>query len=135
MTLWLEKVSGWRSPKSEASCSAPDYSSSSSGSRLVLIASKEVGRDRLAARRHFRQCVSCFIEPSWDVVKFETVELVFQPTDLLAIRSHLGAKAAQLFHHLINNKSRVASDLKSLNAQLVGDVKAVDERFVLSHII
>jgi hypothetical protein len=41
---------------------------------LVLIASKDSGRDGLAARRHFCQCVGCFIEPSWDVVKFETVK-------------------------------------------------------------
>jgi hypothetical protein len=53
----------------------------------------------------------------------------------LAIRSHLGAEAARLFHDLIKNKSRVAPDLKSSDAQLDGDAKAVDEFFVLSHII
>jgi hypothetical protein len=48
------------------------------------------------------------LKPSWDVLKFKTIEVVFQPTDLMAIRNHLGAEAAQLFHDLINDKSRVA---------------------------
>jgi hypothetical protein len=57
---------------------------------LILIASEDAGRDRLAARRHFGQHVGCLVEPSWDVVKLETIELVLQLTDLLAICSHLG---------------------------------------------
>jgi hypothetical protein len=55
------------------------------------------------------------------VVKFETVELVFQPTDLLAIHNHLGAEVAQLFYDLINDKSQVTPDLKSSDAQFDGD--------------
>jgi hypothetical protein len=54
--------------------------------------------------------------PSWDVVKFETIELVLQPADLLAICGHLRAEAARLFCDLINDKSRVAPDLKSSDA-------------------
>jgi hypothetical protein len=61
---------------------------------FVLITSKDAERDGLAARRHFCQHVNCFVEPSWDVVKFEIVKLVLQPTDLLAICSHYGAEAA-----------------------------------------
>jgi hypothetical protein len=61
------------------------------------------------------------VSASWDVVKFEAVELVLQPMDLLAICNHLGAEAAQLFHDLINDKLRVTSYLKSSDAQLDGD--------------
>jgi hypothetical protein len=72
---------------------------------LILIASKDAGRNGLAARRHFCQCVGCLVEPSWDVVKLEAVELVLQLMDLLAIHSHLGTEAARLFHDLVNDKS------------------------------
>jgi hypothetical protein len=43
---------------------------------LVLIASKDIGRDWLLAGRHLHQFVGCFIESSRNVIEFEAVKLV-----------------------------------------------------------
>ena len=56
-----------------------------------------------------------------DVIKFEAVELVLQPSDFLAVRSHLGVVAAGLLHDLVDDQLGVTSDVEALDAQLDGD--------------
>jgi hypothetical protein len=101
----------------------------------MVVAGEDAKQDRLAARRHFCQLVGCLVESSRDVVELEAIELILQLSNPLAVRGHLGVEAAQLFHDLVDDRSRVTSNVKSLNAQLNGDAQAVDECLVPSHVI
>jgi hypothetical protein len=64
---------------------------------LVLIASEDARRDGLAALCHFHQCVGRLVEPSWDVIKLETVVLVLQLTDLLEYATIFGLRQFDSF--------------------------------------
>jgi hypothetical protein len=60
------------------------------------------------------------------VVELKAIDLILHLSDLLAVGSHLGVEAAQLFHDLVDDKSRVTSNV---------DAQAIDECLVLSHVI
>jgi hypothetical protein len=55
------------------------------------------------------------------MVELEAIELILQLSDLLAVRGHLVVEVAPIFHDLVDDKSRVAPNVKSSNAQLNGD--------------
>ena len=61
---------------------------------FVLVIGENSSGDRLSARCRFRKRVGCLVEASRDVIEFQAVELVLQPSDLLAVRGHLGVVAA-----------------------------------------
>ena len=61
---------------------------------FVLVAGENSRGDRLSARCRFHKRVGCLVEASQDVIEFQAVELVLQPSDLLAVRGHLGVVAA-----------------------------------------
>jgi len=69
------------------------------------------------------------------VVKLEGVELFLQASDRFTVRVHLGIMAARLFHDLVNDESRIASDLKPFNPKLDRDVETIDKRLVLCCIV
>jgi len=69
------------------------------------------------------------------VVKLEAVEFFLQASDRFAVRVHLGIMAARLFHDLVNDESRIASDLKPFNPKLDHDVETIDKRLVLCCIV
>jgi hypothetical protein len=69
------------------------------------------------------------------VAELEAIKLILQLPNLLAVRGHLGVEAARLLHDLVDYEPRVAPNVESSDAQLNGDVHAVDERLVFSHVI
>ena len=86
-----------------------------------MIAGKDAYRDWLSAGRCFRERVGCFIEAPWDVIEFEAVESVLQPSDFLTVCLHLGVMAARLLHDLVDDQLGVAPDVEASDAQLDGD--------------
>lgn len=67
--------------------------------------------------------------------EFETVELVLELADFLAVACHDVATATRLFHDLVNYELRVASNLKSPDGELDGNLKTIQEYLILSNII
>ena len=55
------------------------------------------------------------------MIEFKAVEFVLQPSDFLAVCSHLGIVTAQLLHDLVDDQLGVAPDVEALDAQLNGD--------------
>ena len=76
---------------------------------------------RLSTERCFGKRVGHLVEVPQDVIEFEAFEFVLQPSDLLAVRSHLGIMAARLLHDLVNDQLGVASNVEASDAQLDGD--------------
>ena len=102
---------------------------------FVLITGKDACWDWLSAGCCFCECVGRFVEAPGDMIEFEAVEFVLQPSDLLTVCLHLGIVAARLFHDLVDDQLRVAPDVEASEAQLDGDSQAVDERFVFCSIV
>ena len=88
---------------------------------LVLVAGEDTRWHWLSTGRRFCKCVGHFIEAPWDVIEFEAIEFVLQPSDFLAVHSHLGVVAARLLHDLVDDQLGVAPDVEASDAQLDGD--------------
>ena len=58
---------------------------------LMLVAGEDTRWHRLSTGHRFCKCVGRLIEAPWDVIEFEAVEFVLQPSDLLVVRSHRGS--------------------------------------------
>ena len=86
-----------------------------------MVASKDAYQDWLSAGCCFRKRVGCFVEAPWDVIELEAVESVLQPSDFLAVRSHLGVVTARLLHNLVDDQLGVAPDVEASDAQLDSD--------------
>jgi len=69
------------------------------------------------------------------VVRFEAVELFLQAPDYLAVCIDLGIVATRLFHDLVNDEPRVASDIEPLDPKLDHDVETIDKGLILCHVI
>ena len=69
------------------------------------------------------------------MVKFEAVEFFLQAPDYLAVRVHFGIMAARLFHDLVNDEPRVASDIEPPDPKLDRDVETVDKGLILRHVV
>ena len=86
-----------------------------------MIAGEDTCPDWLSAGCCFRERVGCFVETPWDVVEFEAIKSVLQPSDFLVVCLHLSVVAARLLHDLVDNQLGVASDVNALDAQLDGN--------------
>ena len=100
-----------------------------------MITGEDPSRHWLWVGRCLREHIGRLVEAPWDVIEFEAVEFVLQPLDFLVVWSHLGVVIARLLHDLVDDQLGVAPDVKASDAQLDGDVQAVDECFVFGHII
>jgi len=69
------------------------------------------------------------------MVKLEAVELFFQASDRFAVRVHLGIVAARLFHDLVDDESRIASDIEPFDPKLDRDEETIDKGLVLGCIV
>ena len=87
----------------------------------MLITGKDACWNRLSVGCRFCECVGRFVEAPGDMIEFEAVEFVLQPSDLLTVCLHLGIVAARLFHDLVDDQLRVAPDVEASDAQLDGD--------------
>jgi hypothetical protein len=63
------------------------------------------------------------------------MELVLQLSDGLVLGCHLGVDAVRFFHHLIDYKLRVPSNLEAPNTYLDSNLEPVEESFILSDIV
>ena len=86
-----------------------------------MVAGEDTCWHQLLAGCCLRKRVSRLVEAPWDVIEFEAVELVFQSSDFLVVRSHLGVVAAGLLHDLVNDQLRVTPNVEASDAQLDGD--------------
>ena len=73
------------------------------------------------ARCYFGKCAGRLVEAPQDVIEFEAIEFVLQPSDFLAVRRHLDVMASCLLHDLVDDQLGVAPDVEASNAQLDGD--------------
>ena len=69
------------------------------------------------------------------MVKFKAVELFLQAPNYFAVRIHLGIMATRLFHDLVNDEPRVASDIEPPDPKLDRDVETVDKGLILRHVV
>ena len=60
----------------------------------MLVAGKDASWHWLSTRHRFHKHVGRLIEVPWDVIEFEAVEFVLQPSDFLVVCSHLGVMIA-----------------------------------------
>jgi hypothetical protein len=79
--------------------------------------------------------VSCFIVLLEDMMKFETIKLLLELSDLLSVCLHAGFMAVRLPHDVVDNELEVITDIKPLDLELGGHVQEVDEGLVLHHIV
>ena len=63
----------------------------------MLVAGENSRGYRLSARRCFCKRVGCFVEASWDVIEFQAIEPVLQPSDFLVVCLHLGVMELNSF--------------------------------------
>ena len=87
----------------------------------MLVTGEDARWHQLSIGCYFCKRIGHLVEVSWDVIEFEAVELVLQPSNLLAVRNHLGIMAARLLHDLVDDQLRVALDVEASDAQLDGD--------------
>jgi hypothetical protein len=69
----------------------------------------------LSARGYLSQLIRSLIVPSGDVVELESVELVFQAPNLVAVGLHLPVAVVGVLHDLVDDKLRVATSVKAPN--------------------
>jgi hypothetical protein len=69
----------------------------------------------LSARGYLSQLIRSLIVPSGDVVELESVELVFQAPNLVAVGLHLPVAVVGVLHDLVDDKLRVATSVKVPN--------------------
>ena len=82
----------------------------------MLITGEHTRWHRLSARRDFCKCIGRLIDASWDVIEFEAIESVLQPSDFLTVCLHLGVMAARLLHDLVDDQLGVAPDIEVSDA-------------------
>ena len=82
----------------------------------MLVAGKDAHWHRVLIEHHFGKCIGRLVEAPWDMIEFEAIEFVLQPSNLLAVRNHLGIMAAGLLHDLVDDQLGVASDVEASDA-------------------
>ena len=87
----------------------------------MLVTGEDARWHRFSTGHRFCKCTGRLIEAPWDVVEFEAVEFVLQPSDFLAVHNHLGIMTARLLHDLVDDQLGVTPDVKASDAQLDGD--------------
>jgi len=83
---------------------------------LVEISRECVGRDRASSGRDLSEFVGYLVVASSDVDEFEAVELILEPTYLLAVCLHFWVVAVGGFHHLVDDELGVASNVEAPNS-------------------
>jgi hypothetical protein len=69
------------------------------------------------------------------LIELNAVELVLEGPHGLAIRLHLVAVAARVFHYLVDHKLRIPPHVEAFYAYLDGDLEAAKQGLVLGHVV
>ena len=59
-----------------------------------MVAGEDAHWYQFSTRRRLRERVGRLIEAPWDVIEFEAIELVLQPSNFLVVHNHLGVVTA-----------------------------------------
>jgi hypothetical protein len=82
---------------------------------LIYILGKDVRGNRRSPRGYFRQLICSFVVPSSNMVEFQSVELVFQAPNFVAVGLHFSIVAVGVLHDLVDDELRVATSVEAPN--------------------
>jgi hypothetical protein len=82
---------------------------------LMYVSGEDVRGNRCPPRGYFSQLIRSLVVPSGDVVELESVELVFQALNLVAVGLHLPVAAVGVLHDLVDDELRVATSVEAPN--------------------
>jgi hypothetical protein len=71
---------------------------------LMYVSGKDIRGNRCPPRGYLSQLIRSLVVPSSDVVELESVELVFQTPNLVAVGLHLPVTAVGVLHDLVDDK-------------------------------
>jgi hypothetical protein len=106
-----------------------------SDGQLDKVLHEHTQRGLFVARLELSEGIDCLIIMIEDMVKFEAIGLLLKHSYLLVVFHHAGVAVIRLPIDLVDNKLRVALDVKPLDPELGGDAQAVDEGLILRHIV
>jgi hypothetical protein len=81
----------------------------------MYVSGEDIRGNRCPPRGYLSQLVRSLVVPSSDVVELESIELVFQAPNLVAVGLHLPVAAVGVLHDLVDDKLRVATSVKAPN--------------------
>jgi hypothetical protein len=70
----------------------------------MYVSGEDIQGNRCLPRGYLSQLIRSFVVPSGDVVELESVELVFQAPNLVAVGLHLPVAAVGVLHDLVDDK-------------------------------
>jgi hypothetical protein len=82
---------------------------------LMYVSGEDIRGNRCPPRGYLSQLFRSFVVSSSDMVELESVELVFQAPNLVAVGLHLPVAAVGVLHDLVDDKLRVASSVEAPN--------------------
>jgi hypothetical protein len=82
---------------------------------LMYVSGKDIQGNRCPPQGYLSQLFHSFVVSLSDMVELESVELVFQAPNLVAIGLHLPVAAVGVLHDLVDDKLRVASSVEAPN--------------------
>src|SRR5688572_25073048 len=71
---------------------------------LMYVSGEDVWGNRYPPRGYFSQLIRSLVVPSSDVVELESVELVFQASNFVAVGLHLPVAVVGVLHDLVDDK-------------------------------
>jgi hypothetical protein len=81
----------------------------------MYVSGEDIQGNRCPPRGYLSQLVRSLVVSSGDVVELESVELVFQAPNLVAVDLHLLVAAVGVLHDLVDDKLRVATSVEAPN--------------------
>jgi hypothetical protein len=81
----------------------------------MYVSGEDIRGNRCSPRGYLSQLVRSLVVPSSDVVELESVELVLQAPNLVAVGLHLPVAAVGVLHDLVDDKLRVATSVEAPN--------------------
>jgi hypothetical protein len=81
----------------------------------IYILGEDVRGNRCSPRGYFRQLIHGFVVPSNNMVEFQSVELIFQAPDFVAVGLHFLVAIVGVLHDLVNDELRVATSIEAPN--------------------
>jgi hypothetical protein len=82
---------------------------------LMYVSGEDIRGNRCPPRGYLSQLVRSLVVPSGDVVELESIELVFQAPNLVAVGLHLPVAAVGVLHDLVDDELRVATSVEAPN--------------------
>jgi hypothetical protein len=80
---------------------------------LMQVSGEDVRGNRCPPRGYLSQLVRSLVVSSGDVVELESVELVLQALNLIAVGFHLWVTAVGVLHDLVNDELRVTASVEA----------------------